>query len=184
MLGDIAINRGCDTGTESVFGAKWERENLLMRGDHRETKQGDQVELSHRYLRSSISGAKQTGYCPRGMSLCPSLCPTLPTGLMVPHPTGSPTVGVARGSEEDIWVAANFLTSSYRAKMVAIRAGLERTLLEGSLALFTDSCFALQVLQNGPAEQSTLLGTEVWDLQERFSMTGRPVHLQEVPSHC
>jgi ribonuclease HI len=60
-------------------------------------------------------------------------------------------------------VAANFLTSScYRAELVAIRAALEKTLLlEGSVAFFTDSRYALQVLQNGFAEQSTLLGTEI-----------------------
>jgi hypothetical protein len=76
-------------------------------------------------------------------------------------------------------VAANFLTYSYRAELVAIRAGLERTLLlEGSVALFTDSRSALQVLQNGPTEQSSLLDTEAWKLLECFSMAGRPVHLQ------
>jgi hypothetical protein len=82
------------------------------------------------------------------------------------------------GGEEDIWVAANFLTSSYRAELVAIRAALKRTLLEGSIAHFTDSRTALQVLHNGTAEQFTLLGTEVWDLLEHFSVAGHPVQLQ------
>jgi hypothetical protein len=35
-----------------------------------------------------------------------------------------------------------------------------------------------EVLQNGTAEQFTLLGTEVWDLLECFSMAGHPVQLQ------
>jgi hypothetical protein len=46
-------------------------------------------------------------------------------------------------------VTAGSFTSSYQAELVAIRAALERgRLLEGSVAL--------QVLQSGPSEQSTL----------------------------
>jgi hypothetical protein len=64
---------------------------------------------------------------------------------------------VLEGGEEKIRVAAGSLTSSYRSKLVAIRTTLERALLlEGSVAIFTDSRSALQVLQSGPAKQSTL----------------------------
>ncbi|KAF0290571.1 putative RNA-directed DNA polymerase from transposon BS [Amphibalanus amphitrite] len=113
---------------------------------------------------------------------------------------GSATEGVTNGGAgalivwpddetAEIRTPAGRICSSYRAEMVALRAALNHLLehpahTEDPVVICTDSQSALAALREGPAAQSSPLGSEIWDALRRLTTGGRRIHLQWVPSHC
>ncbi|KAF0295731.1 Ribonuclease H [Amphibalanus amphitrite] len=79
--------------------------------------------------------------------------------------------------------------SSYRAEMLALVTGLE-TLTSRTkdsdlpLIICSDSMSALATLRNGPAAQTSPLGTAAWRALLQLAKDGREIRAQWVPSHC
>ena len=113
---------------------------------------------------------------------------------------GSATGGVIGGGagaliinphedRHELRTPAGSLGSSFRAKMIAPRAGLDH-LLEVShypkdpIVVCTDSRSALVALREGPAAQRSLQEGEIWSCLLAIAAEGRPIYTQWVPSHC
>ena len=96
------------------------------------------------------------------------------------------------GREVEVRAAAGAVCSSLRAELVAIREALavitslpaaERQQAR-QIRLFTDSRSGLQLLQQGPSAQTSVLAGDVWRLLQELGDEGHTIMLQWVPGHA